>query len=186
MIGLLLLAGACAPREASVPALKARLDAQSSATAALQQGCAVPIRVRLLPGAASPSAEVLSLLGISRPDQLRVRHVRLVCGSTALSDAWNWYVPERLTPEMNRVLDTTDTPFGRAVAATHFRRQRLAGTTEGLPPGVVLENRGLLRRAPDDSPIALVVEDYLPEALRMRKGILLFSEEKEVKRLLLF
>jgi hypothetical protein len=40
-----------------------------------------------------------------------------------LSEADNWYVPSRLTPEMNRMLETTDTPFGRVVESLHpYRR----------------------------------------------------------------
>ena len=48
-----------------------------------------------------------------------------MCGSVVLSEADNWYVPSRLTPEMNRLLDTTDAPFGRVVQAVHFRRRTL-------------------------------------------------------------
>ncbi len=39
-----------------------------------------------------------------------------------LSEADNWYVPVRLTPEMNQALDTSDIAFGRAVQALQFRR----------------------------------------------------------------
>jgi hypothetical protein len=49
---------------------------------------------------------------------------------------------------MNKVLDTTDTPFGKAVMALNFRRERL-GAIEGAAPGcprdTVLSHRALLR-----------------------------------------
>ncbi|EHH68819.1 chorismate--pyruvate lyase family protein [Gluconobacter morbifer] len=151
---------------AAVRALKARLDSQPSATAALQEGCPIPIRVMHLPALIQPSLEILTLLDVQDTARIRTRHVRLLCGTTPLSDAWNWYVPERLTAEMNRLLDTTDTPFGRAVRETRFRRQRLDTRLPGNGPGIILENRALLRRASDDAPIALVREDYLPAALK--------------------
>jgi hypothetical protein len=63
--------------------------------------------------------------------------VRLTCGDRVLSEADNWYVPARLTPEMNRVLDTTDTAFGRAVQPLNFRRRTLSAKLlwSLLPPG---------------------------------------------------
>ena len=51
----------------------------------------------------------------SATETVRHRRVQLRCGNRVLSEADNWYVPGRLTTEMNRLLDTTDTPFGRAV-----------------------------------------------------------------------
>src|SRR5262249_23135272 len=50
----------------------------------------------------------------------------LRCGELVLSEADNWYVPARLTPEMNRLLETTDTPFGVAVQSLHFQRHTLS------------------------------------------------------------
>jgi hypothetical protein len=52
--------------------------------------------------------------------------VRLRCGSLVLSEAENWYAPGRLTAEMNRALDTTDTPFGRVVAPLEPYRRTFA------------------------------------------------------------
>ncbi len=121
-----------------------------------------------------------------KPDEpLGYRRVRLKCGDHVLSDADNWYVPSRLTPEMNHVLETTDTPFGKAVAALHFRRHTLSAdllwrpAAEGLGndaaaappeagalaiPGHVLEHRAVLS-TPDGEPFSEVVETYTGEAL---------------------
>ena len=57
---------------------------------------------------------------------MRYRRVRLMCGDRLFSDADNWYVPERLTPEMNTALEGSDTPFGRVIAPLKATRQTLA------------------------------------------------------------
>jgi hypothetical protein len=42
-----------------------------------------------------------------------------------LSEADNWYVPGRLTVEMNRALDTSEEPFGKVVKPLGFQRRTL-------------------------------------------------------------
>lgn len=158
--------GVFAPNSAAVRAFKARLDSQPSATAALQARCPLPIRVLHLSMDRPMTEDILALLQVSETHQVTTRHVQLLCGKTVLSDAWNWYVPERLSPAMNTLLEQTDTPFGRAVQQTDFRRQKLETRFPGATSGIVLENRALLRRGSDDAPISLVVEDYLPAAIR--------------------
>jgi hypothetical protein len=70
-----------------------------------------------------PAKETLDRLGVTSGELVKHRRVALTCGEHVLSEADNWYVPGRLTPEMNRALETTDTPFGKAVAALQpFRR----------------------------------------------------------------
>jgi len=100
-----------------------------------------------------------------------------------LSEADNWYVPARLTPEMNRALETTDTPFGKAVASLHFRRHTLsaeliwsplpkgwemgaaASGSGTLPiPAHLLEHRAVLA-LPGGEPISEVVETYTGDVL---------------------
>ena len=76
------------------------------------------------------------LLGVPPGEPVRYRHVRLVCGDKLLSEADNWYVPARLTPEMNRLLDETDTPFGRVIRDLNFRRETLSARVLWQPlPG---------------------------------------------------
>jgi hypothetical protein len=86
---------------------------------------------------------------------------------------------------MNHVLETTDTPFGKAVAALHFRRHTLSvdllwrplqkGWEMGgapasdeagaLPiPNHVLEHRAVLSTQ-DGAPFSEVVETYTGEVL---------------------
>jgi hypothetical protein len=81
------------------------------------------------------------LPAITADEPVRYRRVQLFCGDKLLSEADNWHVPVRLTPEMNRLLDQTDTPFGRAVKDLEFQRLTLTATVpwRPLPEGWELE-----------------------------------------------
>jgi hypothetical protein len=124
--------------------LNAELLASRSATETLERWCgdhhlaAEPrIAARLVTGADKPpSPEQRQRLQIGPADPVKYRHVRLQCGSHVLSEADNWYVPARLTADMNRRLDTTDTPFGTVVRPLEPVRQTLAATMlwSPLPP----------------------------------------------------
>lgn len=146
------------------------LAASDSATAALGQWCearhiAQPPLIRALAdrdATLAPTPAVLATLDVPDATHVAYRHVRLVCGNTVLSFAHNWYVPARLTPDMNHTLETTDTPFGKVVTSLGFRRERLAaqrGRTNECPKGTVLSHRAVLRIA-DGSAISLVIECY--------------------------
>ncbi len=119
---------------AIIETLNAQLLASSSATATLEAWCgdhhiASPPRLtaELVRGVDKPvTDEQRRLLQVRADEVVKYRRVRLSCGGHVLSQADNWYVPGRLTPEMNRVLETTDTPFGRVVAGLHPMRQTLA------------------------------------------------------------
>lgn len=103
--------------------LNAEILASSSATATLERWCrdhdmATPpvITVQRVSGVdKAPSGAQLQRLRVADASALRYRRVRLQCGTHVLSEADNWYVPARLTPEMNRLLDTSDVPFGKVV-----------------------------------------------------------------------
>ncbi|MCW1383862.1 hypothetical protein OLX02_13640 [Novosphingobium sp. KCTC 2891] len=161
------LAG-CAPSQ--LHRFQQALRARDSATAALSdwcrvQGIAASPEIRAIVDRAAveaPDAETRALLGIGADEPVGFRHVRLACGGTVLSEAKNWYVPARLTPEMNRALETGDVPFGKVVAPLGFRRERLsehAGGWPGCPADTVLSHRGLLRLT-DGRAISLVIECY--------------------------
>ena len=154
------------------------LAAQPSATKALQGWCEarhyslehpaqiVARRSRL--GLSSlPPAGLREQLGVGPREPLQVRHVALFCGNALLSLADNWYVPARLTPDMNASLEKTYTPFGAVAASLHFTREPLAsqrGAADGCAPDAVLTHRALLR-LPDGRPLALVLECYQPDVL---------------------
>lgn len=114
-------------------------------------------------------------------DNVKYRKVQLRCGSHVLSEAENWYVPSRLTADMNRVLESTDTPFGRAVERLEPYRQtfevRLLWSP--LPDG--------WERKPDGRPPCAATGTLaIPDALFEHRAILYtrehqpFSEVHEV------
>ena len=124
-------------------------------------------------------------LRVAPTDEVRFRHVRLLCGSLVLSEADNWYVPGRLTAAMNQQLETTDAPFGAVVRELHFQRHTLATRLlwQPLAPGWemgarseetraallvvpehVLEHRAVLS-LPDGTPISEVIETYTGNVL---------------------
>jgi hypothetical protein len=121
---------------ALVETLNAELLASRSATLTLEKWCGehrlardgeAKIVAKLIRGDSKPaSAEQRARLAVGADEQLNYRRVQLVCGDRVLSEADNWYVPSRLTPEMNRLLETTDTPFGKAVLPLKPFRQTFA------------------------------------------------------------
>ncbi|TGD94301.1 hypothetical protein [Methylobacterium nonmethylotrophicum] len=126
---------------AVVQSLNAALLASRSATATLEGWCAAH-RMAGTPRLAAlvdrgidrpASAETRKRLGVGPDEPLRYRQLRLACGEHVLSEADNWYVPARLTPEMNRLLETTDTPFGRAVAPLGITRQTVGAEPHWQP-----------------------------------------------------
>jgi len=157
----------CTP---SLGEFRETLARQDSATAALGEWCArrgiaAPPTIRAIAvkdgdPAADPSLR--AELGVGAGEPLGFRHVLLACGDTVLSDARNWYVPGRLTPDMNEALATTQTPFGKVVAPLGFRRERLAekrGALPGCPAGTVLSHHAVLKLA-DGRAISVVTECY--------------------------
>ncbi len=119
---------------ALIESLNADLLAHDSATLTLERWCAdhrladpaLIVAERVHDVDKPATAEVRAALDVRPDEPLGYRRVRLKCGAKVLSEADNWYVPARLTPDMNHVLETTDTPFGKAVAALHFRRHTLS------------------------------------------------------------
>jgi chorismate-pyruvate lyase len=109
-----------------------------------------------------PEPAIRALLQTGEHEDLRYRRVHLMCGDELLSVADNWYVPSRLSGEMNRTLETTDLPFGKVVAPLNYHRKQLSsdrGRAEGCPEGTVLRVRAVLV-LPDGRPISAVAECY--------------------------
>jgi chorismate-pyruvate lyase len=177
---------------ALLESLNADLLSHDSATLTLERWCADhrladPARIvaeRVRDADKPATADVRAALNVKPDEPLGYRRVKLKCGERVLSEADNWYVSARLTPEMNHVLETTDTPFGKAVAALRFRRRTLSaelmwsplpkgwemGATVGGGSGAlavpehVLEHRAVLT-LPDGEPFSEVVETYSGEVL---------------------
>ncbi len=151
--------------------LQRLLARHDSATAALGEWCRLRgmadrpvIAAERIADRLPPSPETLRLLGVKPGEPIGYRHVRLSCGGVALSIAHNWYLPGRLTAEMNRTLDTTDTPFGRVAASLGYTRRRLEerrGPLPGCPADTILSHRALLE-LPDGRPLSVLIECYTP------------------------
>jgi chorismate-pyruvate lyase len=173
--------------------LNADLLSNDSATLTLDRWCeahqmASPPKVvaeRVHDVDKEPTDDIRKLLDVSPSEPVRYRRVRLHCGEHILSEADNWYVPARLTDEMNQVLDTSDTAFGRAVQALHFHRRTLSARLLWNPlppawemqpafprlakgplnvPAQIIQHRAVLA-IPDGTPFSVVVETYTNEIL---------------------
>jgi hypothetical protein len=173
--------------------LNADLLSHDSATLTLERWCDVhklasPPKIvasRIRDIDKQPTLDQRRELGVTPEESVRYRRVKLMCGAFVLSEADNWYVPGRLTPEMNKLLDTTDTPFGVVVRALHFQRHTLSATLLWLPlpagwemnaagarnvvadqpmPSKLLEHRAVLT-LPDGTPFSEVVETYTENVL---------------------
>jgi hypothetical protein len=173
--------------------LNADLLSHDSATLTLEHWCDVHrlasapriVAERVMDVDKPPTLEQRRELGVAPTEPLRYRRVKLRCGSVVLSEADNWYVPGRLTPEMNKLLDTTEIPFGKAVRTLHFQRHTLSAALLWRPlpenwemslraaaeesgwlrlPRYLLEHRAILT-LPDGTPFSEVVETYTENVL---------------------
>lgn len=151
-------------------AFQAELAASDSATAVLQRHCDArapgeTIIAAVLPTKADPVATAAARRDLRlRPwAPVGYRRVELSCAGVVLSRAENWYAPGRLTPAMNRALETTRTPFGVVARPLDYRRRPLKSEAPDSGQGV-LRNTAILVR-PDGKPIAKVVETYSDQVL---------------------
>jgi chorismate-pyruvate lyase len=172
---------------ALVQTLNAELLASRSATLTLEKWCGehrlageAKIIARLIRGEAKPaSAEQRRRLEVGPDEKLKYRRVQLLCGGHVLSEADNWYVPSRLSAEMNRVLETTDTPFGKAVLELKPYRQTFAANVLWWPLARGWENQAMPALARSEAMA-------IPDALFEHRAVLYtnsrqpFSEVHEV------
>jgi chorismate-pyruvate lyase len=178
---------------ALLQSLNAELLSHDSATLTLDRWCgshqlatsATIVAERIRNVDKQPTAEQRELLKVSATEPVHYRRVHLKCGERVLSEADNWYVPARLTKEMNQSLDNSDIAFGRAVQALQFQRRTLAAELLWWPlpegwemnaglrgqsapalqiPHEVLQHRAILT-LPDGTPFSMVVETYTAEVL---------------------
>lgn len=180
---------------ALLQSLNGEILASSSATRTLEAWCGEHrmaddpkiVARRVAGDRKEPSAEQLQRLGVREASEVQYRRVELRCGAHVLSEADNWYVPSRLTPEMNALLTTTETPFGKVVQPLHPYRRTIAVTMLWSPlprgweqqsrsrfrwhgrrmlaiPKEVFQHRAVLYTA-DHLPFSEVVETYQSELL---------------------
>lgn len=164
--------------------LQASLQSRDSATETLRLWCeshgwSRPAQIRAVRDTATvkpPTAQVRALLGAEGRTPIRYRRVRLTCADKVLSEADNWYLPGKLTAQMNQTLEQTDTPFGVAVKSLGFHRKAVESLVllhpfdedpdgasaggPGLPlPHAVIRNTAVLSTEGGE-PFSVVVETY--------------------------
>jgi hypothetical protein len=174
--------------------LNAELLSHDSATLTLDRWCdahhlaspAKVVAVRDKDARKEPTPDQRRVLGVGPAEPIRYRRVKLACGGHVLSEADNWYVPSRLTPEINQQLETGDIAFGRAAQPLHFQRRTLsarllwsplpdgwdvapaalpdAGAKTLAIPHAVLEHQAVLV-LPDGTAISEVIETYTEQVL---------------------
>ena len=165
---------------ALIQTLNAEILASTSATTTLEKWCRdhhlaenPQIVAHRTTGAEQPpTTEQRERLQATHDERVRHRRVELTCGDRVLSVADNWYVPSRLTRDMNRQLDTTDAPFGKVVRPlAPFRRTFAARMLwQPLPEG--WESRSTA--APQGSSEKL----EMPDALFEHKAVLYTSRNR--------
>ncbi|MBA5635662.1 hypothetical protein H3H37_01125 [Duganella sp. LX20W] len=174
---------------ALVQTINADILASTSATLTLEKWCgdhamsATPkVTAQLQRGIVkAASAEQRARLQVGPDTPIKYRRVQLTCGGHLLSEADNWYVPERLSPAMNRLLDETDTPFGKAVLPLAPYRRTISARTLWSP----LPDKWETAQAPVPAPAvpggALDIPPALFEhnAVLYTSGHLPFSEVRE-------
>lgn len=143
--------------QALIQTLNAEILGSRSATLTLENWCRAyqlapepSILARIVRGVNKrPTAEQRQRLETTGQDEVKYRRVQLRCGTRVLSEADNWYVPSRLTPEMNYLLETSETPFGRVVESLEPYRRTFAVTRlwAPLPDGWERAVRSLPTRA---------------------------------------
>lgn len=147
--------------------LEEALNQRQSATATLQNFCNTNIYIdhidinnkNIIPD------EVIKKLNISDNNTIKIRHVHLKCAHIIYSDAWNYYVPSRLPNKTQKILLTTNIPFGRALGEKNFLRLPLSQQESSLKPPFILQNRAVLFDKTNHLPLAFIIENYTKNAL---------------------
>jgi len=161
---------------ALIETLNAEILSSTSATSTLERWCrdhalaqpAVVVAHRIDTAAEIPPAAPRQDLQVAVQEKVQYRRVELTCGDRVLSIAENWYVPGRLTAQMNRLLETTQTPFGKAVQSLGPHRETIAAQLlwQPLPKGWELRDTPTSLMANAQGPL------QLPQALFEQRAIL--------------
>ncbi|KQN25627.1 hypothetical protein ASE86_05290 [Sphingomonas sp. Leaf33] len=147
----------------ALDAFEADLTAGGIVTRVLEAWAGGPVRAVRVAGSAEASPETRARLRVGADAPLGFRRVRLMSGELVLSEADNWFVPERLTAAMLATLNATETPFGIVIAPLDPHRETLACTR--LTGDPVLSIRALVLDG-DEMPLAAVEERYAAACLR--------------------
>jgi hypothetical protein len=117
----------------AIETLARHITSHSTATAALNAWCACrmarqhgSIVARVLADEDADPRSYRGSLTIVDGERLRYRKVALVWGDSTVSEAENWYFPNRLPPGMRAQLLSTNLPFGQIVRDLQPRRTAVA------------------------------------------------------------
>jgi hypothetical protein len=154
------------PIPAVIQDLSARLIAGATATQTLLAWCdehslsegPITVAIRQCFSPAVVPGDVLPALRLDPGEGISCRHVRLMRGSLPLAAAENWFVPQRLTADMNEALIRTDVPFGRVVAPLRPLRRTLAAHLPSYSEIVLVHKAVILSSA--GAALAYVKETY--------------------------
>ncbi|NIX77022.1 hypothetical protein [Microvirga terricola] len=171
--GLLATGAHWVERDALIRELSERIVQAKTATASLLDWCEEhglsdgPIIARRLQDDRTLSARDLSLpaLGAMSEELIRHRRVELARGDLPLVTADNWFLPSRLSAQMNEALDGTDLPFGAVIAPLDPARRNFAihfndpGDGEAWGPDTILEHQAVVIDG-KGRPLAVVRERF--------------------------
>ncbi|WP_414476370.1 hypothetical protein [Microvirga sp. M2] len=132
--------------------------------------------------------EVRAALGPASNEAVHYRQVRLVRGSVPLAVAENWFLPDRLTANMNEVLNQSTIPFGTVIAPLRPSRRTLIGRPQPLTvdpsedperprgstgqrsPEIILEHVAVILGG-SGTVLALVKEHYLADLIAVASSL---------------
>jgi hypothetical protein len=175
---------------ALIQTLNARILSSRSSTTTLEEWCRdhqlapdPAIVANVLRGLNRPaSAEQRQRLQATAADVVKYRKVELRCGTRVLAQADNWYVASRLTAEMNRLLETTDAPFGRVIQALGPYRETFATKTLWSPLPDGWERQEIQTSSNANRSLAMPEELFEHRAVLYTREHVPFSEVDEVYR----
>jgi hypothetical protein len=170
------------PIPALIQDLSMRLIAGATATETLLAWCdehglsdgPITVEIRQRFSHAVVPDDVLPALKLDPCEGISYRHVQLMRGSLPLASAENWFVPQRLTADMNAALNRTNVPFGRVVAPLHPFRRTLAAHLPShseiilVHKAVIFSNTG--------TALALVNESYSSDLVSFASAPLLVPQ----------
>jgi len=173
---------------AMIQTLNAEILGSRSATMTLENWCRSHrlaeeprILARPVTGVSKmPTAEQRQRLEVTEQEEVKYRRVQLRCGTQVLSEADNWYVPSRLTPEMNRLLETSDTPFGKAVEPLEPYRRTFSVTLLWAPLPDDWERQAATRPGSSDRTLEIPAAVFEHRAVLYTRDHKPFSEVSEV------
>jgi hypothetical protein len=156
-----------------------RLIAGATATETLLAWCddhglsdgpiTVDIRQRFSP-AVVPD-DVLPALKLVPGEGISYRQVQLMRGSLPLAAAENWFVPQRLTADMNEALTRTNVPFGSVVAPLRPYRCTLVAHLQPYSEIILVHSAVILSKA--GTALAFVKESYFSDLVLFASAPLL-------------